>query len=211
MGPHHASGEWREIADRVCTSISELAAFRGRPEFGDAVGVITFLRQPDPARYALPDQFDECMYEEILRLCSRTGGKDHFCRPHRGYDTDVRRFTFPRGQLPAEETHEAHRASHEGPHCRAHRQQGAGIPLRGDSPEVPLLGEGENVYSGDLPARQAMPKQGKKPARSRPSLPSWTLAWDPEHWATKEEATLSEMPYRFAPQEVRNLQMRQMV
>ena len=29
--------------------------------------------------------------------------------------------------------------------------------------------------------------------------------WDPEYWATKEEATLSEMRYRFAPQDVVNL------
>ena len=42
-GPHNAAGEWREVADRVCTSIGELAALRGRPEFGDAVGVITLL------------------------------------------------------------------------------------------------------------------------------------------------------------------------
>ena len=60
-GPHYAAGEWREIADRVCTSIGELAALRGRPEFGDAVGVITLLGQPDPVRYALPHQFDERM------------------------------------------------------------------------------------------------------------------------------------------------------
>ena len=31
--PHYAAGEWREIADRVCTSIGELASLRGRPEF----------------------------------------------------------------------------------------------------------------------------------------------------------------------------------
>ena len=63
-GPHYAAGEWREIADRVCTSIGELAApkaLRGRPEFGDAVGVITLLGQPDPVRYALPHHFDDCM------------------------------------------------------------------------------------------------------------------------------------------------------
>ena len=60
-GPHYAAGEWREIADRVCTSIGELAALRGRPEFGDAVGVITLLGQSDPVQYALPHQFDECM------------------------------------------------------------------------------------------------------------------------------------------------------
>ena len=35
--------------------------------------------------------------------------------------------------------------------------------------------------------------------------------WDPEYWAVKEETTLSEMRYRFAPQKVVNLQMRQMV
>ena len=60
-GLDYAAGEWREIADRVCTSIGELAALRGRPEFGDAVGVITLLGQPDPVRYALAHQFDECM------------------------------------------------------------------------------------------------------------------------------------------------------
>ena len=154
-GPHHASGEWREIADRVCTSISELAALRGRPEFGDAVGVITLLGQPDPARCALPHQFDECMrnYEEIPRLCSRTGGTDHFSCPDCGHDTNVRRFPFPRGQLPAEETHGAHRASHDSSHCRAHRQQGARVPIRGDSLEIPLLGKGENLQPGGLPAR----------------------------------------------------------
>ena len=38
-GPHHASGDWREIANRVCTSISELTALRGRPEFQGAIGI----------------------------------------------------------------------------------------------------------------------------------------------------------------------------
>ena len=60
-GPHYAAGDWREIADRLCTSIGELAALRGRPNVGNAMGVITMLGQPDPKRYQLPHQFDECM------------------------------------------------------------------------------------------------------------------------------------------------------
>ena len=35
--------------------------------------------------------------------------------------------------------------------------------------------------------------------------------WDPEFWATQEEATLSEMRYSFAPQDIINLQMKQMI
>ena len=35
--------------------------------------------------------------------------------------------------------------------------------------------------------------------------------WNSDYWATKEEATLSDMRYRFAPQEVVDLQMRQIV
>ena len=62
-GPYAAAGDWREVADRVCTSLSELAALRGRPEFGDAIGVTCVMGQPDPKRYCLPHQFDECMKE----------------------------------------------------------------------------------------------------------------------------------------------------
>ena len=49
-----------EVADRVCTSLGALAALRGRPEFADAIGVTCVLGQPDPKRYSLPHQFDEC-------------------------------------------------------------------------------------------------------------------------------------------------------
>ena len=110
-GPHHASGEWREIADRVCTSISELAALRGRPEFGDAV----------------------YPYSET--------GK-----------------TF--------------------------------IPV---------------IY------QRARRRRSRKRASKVKAKLAQLDPWDPDYWATKEEATLSEMRYRFAPQEVVNLQMRQMV
>ena len=34
--------------------------------------------------------------------------------------------------------------------------------------------------------------------------------WDPEFWAAQEQATLAEMRYRFAPQEIISLQMIQM-
>ena len=35
--------------------------------------------------------------------------------------------------------------------------------------------------------------------------------WDPEFWALKEEENLANMRYRFAPQEMIDLQMKQMV
>ena len=60
-GPHAAGGDWKEVADRVCTSLSELAALRGRPGLADVIGVTSLMGQPDPKRYSLPHQFDECM------------------------------------------------------------------------------------------------------------------------------------------------------
>ena len=60
-GPHSASGAWKEVADRVRTSIRELAALRGRPEIAEVLGVICLMGQPDPKRYQLPHQFGECM------------------------------------------------------------------------------------------------------------------------------------------------------
>ena len=56
-GPHAAAGDWKEVADRVCTSLGELA----RPEFDGAIGVTCVMGQPDPERYSLPHEFDECM------------------------------------------------------------------------------------------------------------------------------------------------------
>ena len=62
-GPHCAAGDWREIADRVCTSIGELAALAsGQAGCWQCRGCDhDMLGQPDPKRYQLPHQFDECM------------------------------------------------------------------------------------------------------------------------------------------------------
>ena len=39
--PHAAGGDWKEVADRVCTSLS--AALRGRPELDGVIGVTWFM------------------------------------------------------------------------------------------------------------------------------------------------------------------------
>ena len=60
-GYHAARGEWSEIADRVCTSLSSLAALKGRPSVGEFVGAIALIGQPNPAKYLLPEGYGDCV------------------------------------------------------------------------------------------------------------------------------------------------------
>ena len=60
-GYHAARGEWSEIADRVCTSLSSLAALKGRPSIGEFVGAIALIGQPNPAKYLLPEGYGDCV------------------------------------------------------------------------------------------------------------------------------------------------------
>ena len=60
-GYHAARGEWSEIADRVCTSLSSLAALKGRQSIGEFVGAIALIGQPNPAKYLLPEGYGDCM------------------------------------------------------------------------------------------------------------------------------------------------------
>ena len=208
-GPHYAAGDWREIADRVCTSIGELAALRGRPEFGDAVGVITLLGQPDPLRYALPHQFDECMkkffgYARSLGVKTISVARIKDSIPM--YDA----FHFREDSSQRKKLTE-----HIGHHMRVLiAEHIASKVMESRFEEIhrryPYLDKGKTfipvIYQRAIGDAEAAKRASKVKAELATLDP-----WDPEFWATKEEATLSEMRYRFAPQEVVNLQMRRMV
>ena len=60
-GYHAARGDWTEIADRICTSLGSLAALKGRPSYGEFIGAIVLIGQPNPAKCLLPDGFGEAM------------------------------------------------------------------------------------------------------------------------------------------------------
>ena len=202
-GPHYAAGEWREIADRVCTSIGELAALRGRPEFGDAVGVITLLGQPDPLCYALPHQFDECMKKffgyarplgvktiSVARIADSIPMYDAFhfredssqrkkLTEHIGHHMRVLIAEHIASKVPESRFEEIHR-------------------------RYPYSDNGKTFIPVIYQRATGDAEAGKRASKVKAEL----ATLDP--W-TKEETTLSEMRYRFAPQEVVNLQMRQMV
>ena len=208
-GPHYAAGDWREIADRVCTSICELAALRGRPDVGNAVGVITMLGQPDPKRYQLPHQFDECMKKffgyarslgmktvSVSRIADSIPMFDAFhfredsaqrkrLAEHIGHHMRVLIAEHIAAKVPASRFDEVH---------RRHPYKDTGKSF------IPV------IYQRAIGDAEAGARASKVKAALADLDP-----WDYEFWAVKEEENLANMRYRFAFQEVVDLQMKQMV
>ena len=193
---HCAAGDWREIADRVCTSIGELAALRGRPNVGNAMGVITMLGQPGPKRYQLPHQFNECMKKffgyarslgvktiSVSRIADSIPMFDAFhfredsaqrkrLAEHIGHHMRVLIAEHIAAKVPASRFDEVH---------RKHPYKDAGKSF------IPV------IYQRAIGDAEAGARASKVKAAMAELDP-----WDPEFWALKEEENLANMRYRFA-------------
>ena len=173
------------------------------------MGVITLPGQPDPLHYALPHQFDECMkkfFSYARPLGVKTISVARIADSIPMYDA----FHFREDSSQRKKLTE-----HIGHHMRVLiAEHIASKVLESRFEEIhrryPYSDKGKTFIPVIYQLAIGDAEAGKRASKVKAELATLD-PWDPEYWATKEEATLSEMRYRFAPQEVVNLQMRQMV
>ena len=126
------------------------------------------------------------MYEEILRLRTRP---------------------WPANSL---EIGRAHRPPDEGVDHRTYCEPCATGALRGGSPKACILQKGEDLHGLVYQRAIRDAEAGLRANKIKAKLTELDI-WDPEYWAAQQEASLSNMRYKFAPQEIIDMQMKQMI